>query len=158
GYDDAHNSNNRIWAKRVINAQSPENNKGEVFSYDLADQAIAFQLNVVNPNQVSQPLYQTILYDPNGNRQLTPAAQYAAASDLSQYTTRTISGTQTTATYDPKSNMTTGLDNSVYSYDAQNRLLNAQKSGGRMMSFAYDGLNRQVSRTINGTTTYSVWD
>ena len=26
------------------------------------------------------------------------------------------------------------------------------------MSFTYDGLNRQVSRTFNGTTTYSVWD
>ena len=26
------------------------------------------------------------------------------------------------------------------------------------MSFKYDGLNRQVSRTVSGTTTYSTWD
>jgi RHS repeat-associated protein len=160
GYDDTHHSNNRLWVKRVITAQSPENNKGEVFSYDLADQVSAFQLNVLNPNQVSQPLLQTMLYDPNGNRQFTPTAQYATANDLSQYTTRTIAGNQTTAAHDLKGNTTTGLDGSVYTYDAQNRLLTAQKSGGSTMTFAYDGLNRQVSRRLGngGTTYYSVWD
>jgi len=103
---------------------------------------------------------QTMLYDPNGTRQFTPTAQYAAANDLSQYTTRTIAGNQTTAAHDLKGNTTTGLDGSVYTYDAQNRLLTAQKSGGQTMSFAYDGLNRQVSRRLGngGTTYYSVWD
>jgi len=117
-------------------------------------------LNVLNPNQVSQPLLQTMLYDPNGNRQFTPTAQYAAANDLSQYTTRTIAGTQTSTAHDLKGNTTTGLDGSVYTYDAQNRLLTAQKSGGQTMSFTYDGLNRQVSRRLGngGTTYYSVWD
>jgi len=62
GYDDTNHSNNRLFAKRVINAQSPENNKGEMFSYDLADQVSAFQLNVLNPNRVFQPLSQTMLY------------------------------------------------------------------------------------------------
>ncbi len=143
----------------MINAQSPENNKGEVFSYDLADQVGAFQLNVLNPNQVPQPLSQTMLYDPNGNRQFTPTAQYGAANDLSQYTTRTIAGNQTTAVYDPKGNTTIGLDNSTYTYDAQNRLLTASKTGGQTMTFTYDGLNRQVSRRLGtGTTYYNVWD
>ena len=49
--------------------------------------------------------------------------------------------------------MTQGFDGSTYTYDAQNRLLTAPG-----MSFKYDGLNRQVSRTANGVTTYSVWD
>lgn len=158
GYDDAHGSDNRLWVKRVISGQSPENNKGEVFSYDLADQVSAFQLNVLNPDQITQPLSQTMLYDPNGNRQFTPTAQYAAANDLSQYTTRTIAGTQTTAGYDAKGNMNTGFDSSAYSYDAQNRLFTAQKPNSPSMTFTYDGLNRQVTRTFNGTTTYSVWD
>ena len=158
GYDNTNHSNNRLWTKRVISPQSPENNKGEVFSYDLADQVSAFQLDVLNPNQVPQPQSQTMVYDPNGNRQFTPNGQYAAANALSQYTTRTIAGVPTTAGYDLKGNTTTGLDNSTYSYDAQNRVLTAQKPGGPSMSFTYDGLNRQVSRTFNGTTTYSVWD
>ena len=158
GYDNTNHSNNRLWTKRVINPQSPENNKGEVFSYDLADQVSAFQLDVLNPNQVPQPQSQTMVYDPNGNRQFTPNGQYAAANALSQYTTRTIAGVPTTAGYDLKGNTTTGLDNSTYSYDAQNRVLTTQKPGGPSMSITYDGLNRQVSRTFNGTTTYNVWD
>ncbi len=158
GYDDANHGNNQLWAQRTISPASSENNKGEVFSYDLADQVGAFQLNVLNPNQVSQPQAQTMVYDPNGNRQFTPTGNYAAANDLSQYTTRTIGGTQTTAVYDPKGNTTIGLDGSTYTYDAQNRLLTAAKNGVSM-TFKYDGLNRQVSRRLgNGTTYYSVWD
>jgi RHS repeat-associated protein len=152
GYDN--NSDNRLWAKRGITPTSPENNKGEAFSYDLADQAIAFQLNVANPQNVSQPLPQNITYDQNGNRTNFQAIQYSAANNLSQYTTRTGG---TTAAYDFKGSMTTGLDGSTYTYDAQNRLLSATKNGVTM-SFKYDGLNRQVSRTVSGTTTYSTWD
>src|SRR4029453_1850300 len=44
-YDNA--SGNRKWAKRYITpAGSPEDQKGEVFRYDLADQAIGGQLDV----------------------------------------------------------------------------------------------------------------
>jgi RHS repeat-associated protein len=71
---------------------------------------------------------------------------------------------QQTAAYDYAGNMTTGFDVSAYSYDAQNRLLNVIK-GGVTMTFAYDGLNRQVSRILAGIgqgpdwgTTFSVWD
>ena len=38
----------------------------------------------------------------------------------------------------------------------QNRLTNARK--GNTTCIKYDGLNRQVSRTIGSTTTYNVWD
>jgi RHS repeat-associated protein len=53
--------------------------------------------------------------------------------------------------------MTTGFDGSTYTYDAQNRLLSASKTG-TTETFAYDGLNRQVSRTIGGIPTYNVYD
>lgn len=58
--------------------------------------------------------------------------------------------------------MSYDLNSSSYSYDAQNRLTGATVNGVTM-SFAYDGLNRQVSRTApavkgGSTTTYSVWD
>ena len=130
--------------------------QGEAFSYDLADQAMAFQLNVANPQNVSQPLPRNIVYDPNGNRTSFQAVQYGATNNLSQYTTRTGG---TTADYDSKGNMTIGLDGSTYTYDAQNRLLSATKNGVSM-SFEYDGLNRQVSRTLSSpnTRTYSTWD
>jgi RHS repeat-associated protein len=152
GYDNS--SDNRLWTKRGMTSTSSENNKGEAFSYDLADQAIAFQLNVANPQNASQPLPRNIIYDSNGNRTNFQAVQYGAADNLNQYTTRTGG---TTAAYDLKGNMTTSLDGSTYTYDAQNRLLTANKNAVSI-TFKYDGLNRQVSRTVSGTTTYSTWD
>jgi RHS repeat-associated protein len=60
--------------------------------------------------------------------------------------------------------MTTGFDGSLYVYDAQNRLLTANKAGASM-AFTYDGLNRQISRAVSGNTNglqsgsvFSVWD
>jgi RHS repeat-associated protein len=43
------------------------------------------------------------------------------------------------------------------SYDAQNRLTQAIKNGVTM-TFAYDGLNRQIKRISSQGTFYSVWD
>ena len=59
--------------------------------------------------------------------------------------------------YDTKGNVTTGFDRSVYTYDAQNRILTAAK-GATTYTFKYDGLNRQISRTVGVTTTYNVYD
>ncbi len=132
-------------------------NAGDVFNYDLADQVTGVDLNVSSPNTTPTPA-PNITYDANGNRTsfhppYVSWQTYGAANDLSQYTTRTILGTQATAAYDHKGNLTVGLDGSSYTYDAQNRLTNAPST-----TIKYDGLNRQVSRTISGTTTYSVWD
>jgi RHS repeat-associated protein len=149
-YDNA--SGNRKWAKRYITrAGSPEDQKGEVFRYDLADQAIGVQLDVLNPDQV-QSIPQTINYDANGNRTsfhpYGPTDTYTT-NNLNQYTTRNGSS----ANYDTKGNLSMEFDGSTYQYDAQNRLTSVAG-----MTFKYDGLNRQVSRTFNGTTTFSVWD
>ncbi len=150
-YDD---SNNRKYVRRT---GSTLGDVGDVFSYDLADQAIGVQLNVATP-QSTPPPPQTILYDSNGNRTsfhpYGPTETYTINNNsLNQYSTRN----GTNAAYDAKGDLTTGFDGSTYGYDAQNRLTSATKSGVTM-SFKYDGLNRQVSRTIGGTTTYSVWD
>jgi RHS repeat-associated protein len=155
--------NNRLWAKRLITPTSPEGNKGEVFDYDLNDQAIAVKLNVLNPDTTAAG-NPTIIYDANGNRTwFVPPGwneQYAVANNLNQYTSRTTPNGTTYAAYDTKGSLTTGLDGSAYTYDAQNRLTRAIKSGVTE-TFTYDGLNRQVSRTVGavgGTTTYSVWE
>src|SRR5262245_50911483 len=65
---------------------------------------------------------------------------------------------QEPATYDYNGNMTADFDSSIYLYDAQNCLLTASKNGV-IMTFTYDGLNRQVSQSVNGQpTAYNVWD
>jgi RHS repeat-associated protein len=153
GYDTV--SNNRKWIQRLITPTSAENNRGEVFSYDFADQVTAVQLDIQNPNTASAG-NQTISYDPNGNRtRFQPPGhneQYVT-NNLNQYTSRN----GTNAAYDTKGNLATGLDLSSYTYDAQNRLTGAIKSGVTEV-FTYDGLNRQVSRNVGGVATYNVWD
>jgi RHS repeat-associated protein len=141
GYDSV---GNKKWTKR-------DGGNGDVFGYDAADQATSVLLNVANPNTVG-PGPQTIVYDPNGNR--TSFAPYGptdtyTTNNLNQYTARN----STSAVYDYNGNMTTGVDGSTYTYDAQNRVLSANK-GGTTEQFYYDGLNRQGSRTpiANGVT------
>jgi RHS repeat-associated protein len=165
GYES--DSDNRKWAKRLITPASPESNKGEVFDYDLGDQVTAVKLNVPNPDTTAAG-NPTITYDANGNRKwyapYYPAEQYSI-NNLSQYSSRTIyytGGEQTTnAAYDTKGNLTItpndAANRSTYTYDAQNRLTQATKSGVTT-TFFYDGLNRQVKRIAGGATTYSVWD
>jgi RHS repeat-associated protein len=152
GYQD--NTDNVKYVRRT---GSSLGDVGDVFNYDLADQATGVLLNVQTPQSTPTPA-PNITYDSNGNRTsfhppYVSWETYGAANNLNQYTTRTISGTQKTAGYDHKGNLTIGLDSSAYVYDAQNRLTNAPNT-----TIKYDGLNRQVSRTIGSTTTYSVWD
>jgi RHS repeat-associated protein len=181
------NCNNRKWTKH-------EDGYGDVFGYDLADQVTAVLLDVQNPDTTSVG-DQSIFYDGSGNRTVFRPYESQDAytvNDLNQYTGRTASDNplrptptprppptppphptptptptppgQQTPVYDYAGNMTTGFDGSIYIYDAQNRLVNVIK-GGVTMTFAYDGLNRQVTRTVNPVgqspdwgTTFSVWD
>ena len=159
GYND--DSNNRKFVRRL---GSPVGDIGDVFRYDVADQVIGVQLNVPNPPNV-QSISQTITYDTNGNR--TDSHPYGttetyATNSLNQYTTRTVGTNTYSAAYGYEGNLTASPDATTSkltcTYDAQNRLLSAGKGNGPTVSFKYDGLNRQVSRTTNGTTTYSTWD
>ncbi len=140
---------NRKWAKR-------DGGNGDVFGYDLNDQSTSILLNVANPDTTA-PGSQTISYDANGNR--TTFAAYGPSdiyttNNLNQYSARNSNQ----ALYDANGNTTTGVDGSIYSYDAQNRLVSATK-GSTIETFKYDGLNRQVSRSIGaGSPTYNVYD
>lgn len=139
----------RLWAKR-------DGGNGDVFGYDLNDQSTSILLNVANPGTASAGS-QTINYDANGNR--TTFSAYGptdtyTTNNLNQYTQRNSSS----AGYDPNGNLIAGFDSSSYIYDAQNRLTSASK-GGTTETFKYDGLNRQVSRTIGtGSPVYSIYD
>jgi len=80
---------------------------------------------------------------------------HAEQATTSTATTEVITTAAVTAqaTYDTNGNMTTGLDGSTYSYDAQNRLLSASK-GGTTDTFLYDGLNRQIGKKIGTQALY----
>ena len=147
-YDDL--SNNRKWVRRL---EPGLGDIGDVFKYDLADQVIGFQLNVQTPQNV-QSIPQNITYDANGNRTAFGSDTYTINNNnLNQYSKRN----NISAYYDNNATLTQRFDGSTYTYDAQNRLTHAAK-GSDTIDFAYDGLNRQVSRTVNGAKTYNVWD
>ena len=155
GYDDV-SVGNRKYIRRTGTTLG---DKGDVFSYDLADQAIGVGLNVTTP-QITPAPARSIFYDANGNRTTFrpygPTDTYVT-NNLNQYTSRNSNN----ATYNANGDMTITPElagsRSTYSFDAQNRLTSAGK-GNVTMYFNYDGLNRQVSRTVGGVTTYNVWD
>ena len=155
GYDDV-SVGNRKYLRRTGTTLG---DKGDVFSYDLADQAIGVGLNVTTP-QSTPPPARSIFYDANGNRTTFrpygPTDTYVT-NNLNQYTSRNSNN----ATYNANGDMTITPEpagsRSTYGFDAQNRVTSAGK-GNVNMYFTYDGLNRQVSRTVGGVTTYNVWD
>lgn len=146
GYDSV---GNRLWTKR-------DGGNGDVFGYDLNEQATSILMNVPNPDTTAAGS-QTISYDADGNR--TTFAPYGSTdtystNNLNQYTNRNSSA----ASYDLKGNLAGAFDNSSYIYDAQNRLITATKSG-TTENFKYDGLSRQVYRTVGASQpVYNVYD
>ena len=127
------------------------------YGYDDADEVTAFnrdgtlnQGTVTGGSQVAN-----LVYDGSGNR--TQSVSNGAAinygiNNLNQYTN--LNGNPVTS--DIKGNVQS-YNGWIYTYDAQNRLTSAS-NGASPLAFWYDGLNRQIKRTINGVDTYSVWD
>jgi len=150
---------NQKWVQR-------DGANGDVFGYDLNDQSTSILLNVANPGTTS-PGNQTVFYDAGGNRISFQAEgtlyDTYATNPLNQYTSRTSTIVPNSvyvtvnASYDLTGNMTVGLDTSRYTFDAQNRVLSATKSGNTD-TFNYDGLGRQVAITRNGVVTYNIYD
>ena len=95
------------------------------------------------------------VHDAVGNRQQVTEDGLATAysvNDLNQYTA--VGGEA--LTYSANGNLA-GMPGAAFSYDAQNRLVHAV-NGSNTVAFAYDGRNRCVARTVNGATTWMVWD
>jgi hypothetical protein len=95
----------------------------------------------------------TMTYDNNGNRKTTNGSSSYASNYLNQYTVFAGIG----ATYDDNGNLAS-YDGWSYSYDAQNRLKVVQHGTAIVEQFWYDGLNRIITRNLNGNTTYHVYD
>ncbi|MBP6014628.1 MAG: RHS repeat protein [Alphaproteobacteria bacterium] len=82
----------------------------------------------------------------------TPDTRTYASNVLDQYTSLTVSGqAASTITYDLNGNLT-GDGTWTFSYDAENHLTSATKSGATV-SYTYDALGRRQTKTVNGTLT-----
>jgi YD repeat-containing protein len=65
-------------------------------------------------------------------------------------------GNQSTINYDANGNLTK-YKGWTYSYDAQNRLINAV-NGSVSAQFYYDGKNRLIARNVKGVIRFNSWD
>ncbi|MBP6014625.1 MAG: RHS repeat protein [Alphaproteobacteria bacterium] len=82
----------------------------------------------------------------------TPDTRTYAANVLDQYTSLTVSGqAAANLTYDLNGNLTSD-GTWTFSYDAENHLTSATKSGATV-SYTYDALGRRQTKTVNGTLT-----
>jgi len=147
--------NNRTWEKR-------DSLLGDAYTYDTIRQVTGVQYDAVDPDTTpSNPFEQTAFdYDAVGNREIVthttgtnaPVNTNYTANTLNQYTA--VGGN--TVTSDTNGNLATTASG-TYAYDAQNRLTSVN-SGTNTISLAYDGLNRAVTRTVNGTATHLIYD
>ena len=116
------------------------------FGYDPTGQLTAVNQSTGNA---------TFAYDAVGNRNTVtgaPGAGTYTANNLNQYTT---AGGVGALTYDANGNLATG-GGWTYTHNGNNRLVGV--SGPATASFGRDGRNRDVKRTINGVTTYLIYD
>ena len=126
------------------------------FGYDFNNQMTSFYRNgTLSGGAVTTGTHTTLGLDAAGNRKTVTVGAttttYGTANSLNQYPT--IGGLG--LTYGPNGNLLT-YNGWTYGHDSINRLTSV--GGSNNANFYYDGLNRQVARTIDGSTTYSVWD
>lgn len=149
-FDYAYNTVNDVLAVQRDSAL------GDGYSYDLTQEILGFAQNgTVNlgAGTVTNPQTNTNLtFDGCGNQTSLNGGGTFVVDYLNEYTT--FNGAPITNDNDGDVLTYNGW---IYVYDAQNRLTSATSSGVTA-SFYYDGLNRQIARSINGTITFSVWD
>jgi len=121
-----------------------DGNTPETYGYDFG-QAVTTGMDGGNAH--------TYGYDANGNRTAMNGSGSYVTNFLNQQTT--FNG-QTVSYANANGNVTSIGGAASYVYDAQNRLTSV--SNGTTTTFNYDGLNRKISQTVGGATTYNVWD
>jgi len=108
--------------------------------------------NIYELTNVAGAQTNTYDYDSVGNRELVNGVESYTPNTLNQYSN--VGGT--TYLYDTMGNLLfDGANN--YTYDEENRL-QSFNIGITNADYAYDALNRRVSKTVEGTTTYFVYD
>ena len=129
---------------------------GDGYTYDLTQEILGFAqngtVNLTNGTVTNPATNTNLTFDGCGNQTSLNGGGTFVINYLNEYTT--FNGSPTT--YDNDGDVLT-YNGWIYVYDAQNRLTSAS-NGGTTASFYYDGLNRQIARSINGLITFSVWD
>ena len=120
------------------------------YTYDPLDRLTA----ATHPNQTNE----SYTFDDVGNR----TASHQGSSYSYQPFNRLVAANGATFGYDANGNLTSKTDASGswdYMWDYENRLKQANKSGGVTVTYAYDALGRRVQRTTSvGATTKFVYD
>lgn len=128
--------------------------RAETYGYDAIDQVTSAGYGASGA--------ESFAYDAMGNRTsatlLGQGSVAYAANNLNQYTS--VGGSA--PSYDVNGNTLT-LPGRTFAYDGQSRMIVAQTVGlggvvTHSATFVYDARNRQVSRTVDGQTTFFIWD
>ena len=127
------------------------------YTYTGRDELKTVTAGALSGGTVSGGTLSTLNFDASGNRTSVvnggTTTTYAAANSLNQYPTIGGAG----ATYGANGNLAT-YNGWTYTYDSMNRLTIAT-NGTTSANFFYDGLNRQVLRSITAVgNKFTVWD
>jgi RHS repeat-associated protein len=148
GYD---NVDRRVFVQR-------DGDRGDVYSYDAVDQITKVLYDATDPGGTATGSSRNVLYhwDKVGNRDSVTdngiAVKYET-NNLNQYTNV---GNNAFA-YNPSGDLK-NLSGWSYTYDAQDRLIKAEKRS-TIITFDYDPFNRCVKRAIsNGATNFFYYD
>jgi len=131
-------------------SEAREDGNTRTFGYDQVDRVLSSVNSTLPPTR-----NETFAYDLEGNW-TTNARVYDAADELAQDANYDYS-------YDAegnlaqKTNRTNPADQTNYTYDAQNRLVQLVSPLGTSV-YAYDALGRRIARAVNGTTTRYILD
>ena len=132
---------------------------GDVFKYDQIDQVTNVLYNASNPDSSPSGATNSVFYvhDSVGNRTSVTDGGSSTSytpNNLNEYTAVGA----VSPTYSTDGNLIT-YGNWSYAYDSYNRLTGATNiSASVSASFNYDGRNRRVKQSLNGTNTFFYFD
>jgi RHS repeat-associated protein len=137
--------------------------RNESYTYDAIAQVTAANYGVRHGITNDQPLAQSFAFDAMGNRTSAGFTTTSGGGTTSTaYTTNALNQYTAIAggvpTYDDNGNTLTLPGSRTFTWDGQSRLKAANISTTATSSFVYDARNRLVRRTINGVSTFFVWD
>ena len=149
---------NRTYQKR-------DNALGDTYQYDSIGQLTDIEYDAENVDTQSTNAQHNAqyTYDPVGNRTQAyqPLETYYNLNNLNQYTEIEDPAQIASYQYDLNGNLTSITSDAdllaSYHYDSQNRLLSVSNATAQI-TFTYDARNRCTSRTLNGTTTYYLYE
>ncbi len=148
GYDRV---GNRTYRKDMVSATN-----SELYGYDGMDQVKSLNrgtLNSTNNGITGSNFTETWNYDGTGNW-----LQYVRAGVTENRTHNKVNEIQSTCTHDRNGNMTVmpGLQGT---YDAWNRLMTVKNASGTLLAtYAYNGLNQRIKKTVGGVATTSFFN